>query len=79
MAAEDIYIKTDKGKNEIVHKSSGLSMQSRRVLIMVNGESPTAEIEKKALVDDIDSEIQKLVALDLIDLVSGASSADSNL
>jgi hypothetical protein len=60
MNAEAIYAKTEKGKGEVGNRSDALSMEARRVLILVNGQTPIAEIQRKALVEDIEAMLQQL-------------------
>ena len=60
MDAEAIYAKTDKGKGEIGNRSNALSMKARRVLILVNGQISAAEIQRKALIDDIETLLLQL-------------------
>lgn len=60
MNAQVIYSKTDKGKGEVANRSDALSMRTRRVLILVNGATSAAEIQRKALIEDIDAELRHL-------------------
>lgn len=62
MNAEAIYAKTDKGKGEVGNKSDALSLEARRVLILVNGQTPVAELQRKSLTDDIETTLLQLQA-----------------
>ena len=76
MNAEVIYTKTEKGKGEVANRSDELSMEARRVLILVNGESPAEDIKRKALIEDIDSELENLETAGYIQLVAGEEAAN---
>lgn len=49
----EIYHKTTKGVSEIESRAHGLSMQQRRVLILVNGSNNTAELKRLSLFDNV--------------------------
>jgi len=64
----DIYDKTENGKKEITDSAAGLSMMERRVLILVNGEKEVDKLAKLSLCDDIDTTIDRLLELGLIEV-----------
>jgi hypothetical protein len=49
----EVYHKTTKGVGEIESRAHGLSMQQRRVLILVNGSNNTAELKRLSLFDNV--------------------------
>ena len=48
MDMELIFFKTEKGKDEIEHRTCGLPFKQRRVLILVDGKSTVAELQAKS-------------------------------
>ncbi|GBE10761.1 hypothetical protein BMS3Abin12_01334 [bacterium BMS3Abin12] len=48
MDMELIFFKTEKGKDEIEHRTCGLPFKQRRVLILVDGEATVAELQAKS-------------------------------
>jgi len=70
MSDSDIYRKTEKGKQEIAHQSGALSMLDRRLLIMLNGNTPLSEIRKRSLVSDFDNVLQLLIAKRFVELAT---------
>jgi hypothetical protein len=62
-----IYHKTTKGQSEIESRSHGLSMQQRRVLILVNGSNDTAELKRMSLCENVVEILETLSAGDFID------------
>jgi len=46
MNPDDIFCKTARGQIEIKTRAQGLSMQHRRVLILVNGSNDVAELKR---------------------------------
>ena len=63
----DIYDKTLNGKNEVTDNAAGLSMMERRVLILVNGKNEVEKLAKLSLSDDIDTTLDRLLELGLIE------------
>lgn len=62
-----IFHKTTKGQSEIESRSHGLSMQQRRVLILVNGSNDTAELKRMSLCENVVEILDALLAGDFID------------
>jgi hypothetical protein len=52
MNPDDIFCKTARGQDEIRTRSQGLSMQQRRVLILVNGSNDVAELQRLSLYEN---------------------------
>lgn len=48
MDTDQIFFKTEKGKDEIERRSCGLPFRQRRVLILVDGRSTVAELQAKS-------------------------------
>ena len=48
MDMEPIFFKTEKGKDEIAHRTCGLPFKQRRVLILVDGKSTVAGLQAKS-------------------------------
>ena len=71
----DIYHKTTKGQSEIESRAHGLSMQQRRVLILVNGSNDTAELKRLSLCENVVEILGMLSAGDFIDTSSSPTSA----
>jgi hypothetical protein len=71
----DIYHKTTKGQSEIESRSQDLSIQQRRVLILVNGSNDTAELTRLSLCDNVVEILETLLAGDFIG--TGASSTSA--
>ena len=66
MQAQDVFYKTPRGQREIGSKSVALSMRERRVLILIDGQRPVAQIKQMALVENFSEVIDKLSLLGLI-------------
>ena len=62
-----IYHKTTKGQSEIESRAHGLSMQQRRVLILVNGSNDTTELKRMSLCENVVEILETLLAGDFID------------
>ena len=62
MKADDQFIKTTKGQLEIETRSNGLSVQHRRVLILVNGSNSLTELEQLSLCDNTIEILESLIA-----------------
>ena len=60
MKTNGIFHKTSKGKAEITSRANGLSLQQRRVLILVNGAHDSAELARLSLCDNVDDILQTL-------------------
>jgi len=73
MSESDIYHKTEKGKQEMANPSGALSMMHRRVLIMLNGNTPIADVRKRSFVNDFDSILKNLVSQRFIELPSASA------
>lgn len=58
----DIYHKTAKGQSEIESRAHGLSMQQRRVLILVNGSNNIAELQRLSRCDNV-AEILEMLSV----------------
>ncbi len=71
----DIYHKTTKGQSEIESRAHGLSMQRRRVLILVNGSNDTAELKRLSLCENVVEILEMLSAGDFIDTSSSPTNA----
>jgi len=67
-----IYHKTTKGQSEIESRAHGLSMQQRRVLILVNGSNDTAELKRMSLCKNVVEILETLSTGNFID--NGSSS-----
>ena len=63
----NMYEKTSNGQQEINANAAGLSMMERRILILINGENDVETVAKLSLCDDIDSVVNRLLELDLIE------------
>lgn len=48
MKDRDIYVRTDKGAEEVAHRSKGLNSICRHVLILINGQSTVGELADRA-------------------------------
>ena len=70
-----IYHKTTKGQSEIESRSHGLSMQQRRVLILVNGSNDTAELKRMSLCENVVEILETLSAGDFIDNDSSSTTS----
>lgn len=68
MKHDDIYDKTETGKQEINDNAAGLSMMERRVLILVNGENENDKLARLSLCDDLAGTIDRLLELGLIEV-----------
>lgn len=53
MKVSDIYHKTTKGQSEIESRAHGLSMQQRRVLILVNGSNNIDELQRLSRCENV--------------------------
>jgi hypothetical protein len=62
MNPDDIFCKTAKGQTEIKTRAQGLSMQHRRVLILVNGSNDVAELKRLSLYENAADILQSLMA-----------------
>jgi len=62
MNPDDIFCKTARGLAEIKTRSQALSMQHRRVLILVNGSNDVAELKRLSLYEDVADILLSLVA-----------------
>ena len=71
----DIYHKTTKGQSEIESRSHVLSIQQRRVLILVNGSNDTAELKRMSLCENIMEILETLLAGDFIGTSSSSTTA----
>ena len=67
MKADDLFRKTIKGQDEIETRSNGLSVQHRRVLILVNGSKSLAQLEQFSLCDNTAEILESLIAQGLIE------------
>ena len=76
MTRDDIFSKTVKGQNEMETRSHGLSMQHRRVLILVNGSNNVADLIRMSLCDNAPDILTSLAADGFIE--SGASNSPSS-
>lgn len=75
MKADDLFRKTARGQEEIETRSNGLSVQQRRVLILVNGSNSLAELERISLCENTAEVLETLIAQGLIE--SGAKTSAS--
>jgi len=73
MNSDDIFCKTAKGQAEIKTRSQGLSMQHRRVLILVNGSNDVAELKRLSLNENAADILLSLVTNGFIKAGSDAS------
>jgi hypothetical protein len=62
MNPDDIFYKTARGQAEIKTGAQGLSMQHRRVLILVNGSNDVAELKRLSLYENAADILQSLAA-----------------
>jgi hypothetical protein len=69
MKVSDIFLKTSRGLSEIGTRTSTLSVQQRRVLILVNGENDAATLKELSLCDNIVKILDTLLRLGLIERV----------
>ncbi len=61
MDIETIFFKTEKGKDEIEHRSCGLPFNQRRVLILVDGRSSVAQLKaRSAGIPDLEEILEEL-------------------
>jgi hypothetical protein len=67
MQAIQVFHKTTKGQTEIESRSGQLSLQQRRVLILVNGANDANELARLSLCKDIDAILQTLEQSGFID------------
>lgn len=67
-----VYSKTQKGLAEVKARSGSLSLQARRVLIMVDGKRPVGEIEWVVRGGELESILESLAADGLIEATSMA-------
>lgn len=61
MKASDIFHKTARGQSEIETRTNALSLQQRRVLILINGVNDAATVRRLSLCDNIAEIIDTLV------------------
>lgn len=62
MNPDDIFCKTARGQDEINTRAHGLSMQHRRVLILVNGSNDVAELTRLSLYENAADILLSLMA-----------------
>lgn len=55
-----LFVKTQKGVNEIEKRASDMSLRVRRILILVDGKRGVEDIRALALADDLDQTLSKL-------------------
>jgi hypothetical protein len=67
-----VYSKTQKGLAEVKARSGSLSLQARRVLIMVDGKRPVGEIEWVVRGGELENLLESLAADGLIEVTSTA-------
>jgi hypothetical protein len=67
MPETHVYHKTAKGQNEIESRSGQLSLQQRRVLILVNGANDATELARLSLCKDVDDILKTLEQSGFID------------
>jgi hypothetical protein len=67
-----VYSKTQKGLGEVKARSGSLSLQARRVLIMVDGKRPVGEIEWVVRGGELENILESLAADGLIEATSTA-------
>lgn len=72
-----VYSKTPKGLAEVKARSGSLSLQARRVLIMVDGRRPVGEIEWVVRGGELASILENLEAEGLIEVTSTAENVVS--
>jgi hypothetical protein len=68
-----IYRKTDKGKQEVADRASGLETHVRRLLILIDGQRDVAELSVYVRAGEFESSLARLVAEGLVE---GADSLD---
>ena len=66
MPVERIYHKTKKGIAELTSPGKALTLQQRRILILVNGRHNRDEIARLSLCDEVDSILRNLARLGFI-------------
>ena len=62
----EIFIKTQKGVEEIEKRSSDMSLRVRRILILVDGKRSVEDIRALALADDLNQTLAQLEKADYI-------------
>jgi hypothetical protein len=62
----DIYHKTTKGQSEIESRFHSLSIQQRRLLILINGSNDTADLTRMSLCKNVIEILETLLAGDFI-------------
>ena len=67
-----VYTKTQKGRAEVAERSAGLSPVQRRLLILVDGRKPIAELQAFVRVDEIDATLTHLHEAGLIELTNAS-------
>ena len=67
MPASPIYHKTRKGMAALASPGNGLTLQQRRILILVNGRHNVEELAHLALCDDFESILKTLAHQGFID------------
>lgn len=76
MDIETIFFKTEKGKDEIEHRSCGLPFNQRRVLILVDGRSTVAQLRARSVgIPDLEEILEELQRQGLVH-VAGAEAPD---
>ncbi len=80
MDMELIFFKTEKGKDEIEHRTCGLPFKQRRILILVDGEATVAELQaKSAGVPDLVEVLDDLHRRGLVQAVGSDAPAASTV
>ena len=67
MPASPIYHKTRKGMAALASPDHGLTLQQRRILILVNGRHNAEELAHLALCDDLENILKTLTQQGFID------------
>ena len=76
MKASDIFQKTSIGLSEIGNRTDALTVQERRVLILVNGENNASTLKRLSLCDNIVEILETLLRQGFIDHDSGGAAYD---
>lgn len=64
-----IFTKTQKGTEEMTHRSGGLTPRVRRVLIMIDGKRSVDDLRAMALADDLSHTLGELEEAGFIEMV----------
>lgn len=75
MKNRDVYFRTEKGIEELAHRSKGLSSICRHVLILINGKITVGELTQRA--PDSWNIQDKLTELEVAGLISNGKSVDT--